>query len=88
MAFLYPGPAGQPWMSPELEASPEALSKEGRIIRIKRSYTIYNFWQASLLRSITSYKHFLEVKMGYVKKMKWIKLVHKDISIPSEKSTK
>lgn len=76
-SFVLDQQVNPPWLSPELEASPEALSKEGRIVRIKRSYTNYNFWQASLLRSITSYKHFLEVKMGYVRKIKWIKWVHR-----------
>ena len=69
-SFVLDQQVNPPWLSPELEASPEALSKEGRIVRIKRSYINYNFWQACLLRSITSYQHFLEVKMGYVRKMK------------------
>lgn len=86
-SFVLDQQVNPPWLSPELEASPEALSKEGRIVRIKRSYTNYNFWQASLLRSITSYKHFLEVKMGYVRKIKWIKWVHRISQYHQKKST-
>lgn len=64
------------WQAPELEALLRLRVKTIEKLGYRDLIQTVSY-QASLLRSITSYKHFLEVKMGYVRKMKWIKRVHR-----------
>jgi hypothetical protein len=74
------------WQAPELEALLRLRVKTIEKLGYRDLIQTVSY-QASLLRSITSYKHFLEVKMGYVRKMKWIKRVHRISQYHQKKST-